>query len=63
MNRKECQVLTDMEKRLLDMTGDLANAFCDLPKMHPNDVEEFVSALHRIQDLIYSRSGRREYPG
>ena len=47
------------EHKVLHLSTDLYNAFCDLPNEHSSDIVEFVAALHRIQDLVYSRPGRR----
>ena len=53
-------MFTAEEKRVIDLTVELVNAFAILPKEHPQDMDEFVAAIHRIQDMVLSRPGRRE---
>ena len=36
--------------------------FNNLPEQHPSDGSEFVSSLHRLQDLLAVRIVRRTYP-
>ena len=52
--------LTQDERRVADMTADVVNAYWELPVEHPSDRGEFVAAIHRVQDLILARPGRRE---
>lgn len=53
-------VLTEGEQAAMDATVKLWEAFCALPHEREGDTAEFVAALHRIQDLILMRPGRRE---
>ena len=52
---------TDLEKRILLRTVDLVEDFQSLPKEHPMQDSEFVSAIHRVQDLILARLGARVF--
>ena len=47
--------LTEEEKAVLMLTRDLANEYLDLPELHVDDQQEFVLAIHSIQNLIMSR--------
>ena len=52
--------LTKQELDVLDISVEFYESYRKLPVQHPNDTEEFIDALHRLQDLILARSGRRE---
>ena len=52
-------MLNPDEQHVIDLTVKLTNAFCQLPEEHPADKEEFVQAIHRIQDMVMSRPVRR----
>ena len=56
-------MLTPAEKHVVHLTVQLTNAFCRLPEEHSQDKDEFVLLVHRIQDMVLSRPGRREYNG
>ena len=49
--------LTVDEKKVLDMTVELVNAYAALPKEHPSDLVEFCYSIHQIQNSIMSRLG------
>ena len=53
--------LTQDERKVVDMTADVVNAYWELPVEHPSDRGEFVAAIHHVQDLILARPGRREF--
>jgi len=36
--------------------------YCKLPQQHPNEIQEFMVALHTIQNLLTIRIARRCYP-
>lgn len=36
--------------------------YCKLPQQHPNEIQEFMVALHTIQNLLTIRIVRRCYP-
>ena len=50
--------LTAAENRILKLTAELWNSYCELPKQHPSDDDEFLSALHGLQYLIGIRGIR-----
>ena len=54
--------MTEAEKRLLQMTADLWNAFLDLPDRHPSDAEETQRDIHNIQNRIMARCAVRSCP-
>ena len=58
--RRRPELLTKTERRVMDATVALYEAFMGLPVEHPDDGRDFVDALHRIQDLVLSRPGRRQ---
>ena len=53
-------ILTDEERRILDLTADVWNAFCELPVQHPNDTTELGLVIHDLQRFILARPGERE---
>lgn len=54
--------LTDEEQLCMNHLVTAFNVFSALPRQHTSDMGEFVSSLHRLQDLIGIRIVRREYP-
>ena len=50
---------TPRERSLMRLTAELYQEYCELPTQHPDDVREFVTALHQIQLLIQKRPGFR----
>lgn len=53
-------MITDEEKRLTQLLGDIWNAYLELPVEHPMDRAEFCGMIHGCQEKILMRSGRRE---
>lgn len=47
--------LTEAEVAVIALTSALTKAYSALPREHPNEWTEFVSAMHRIQDLVAAR--------
>ena len=47
--------LTDAERAVIALTSALSASFGALPSQHPQEWAEFVSAMHRIQDLVAAR--------
>jgi len=54
---------TEAEARCHDSLMVSCQEFIDLPRQHPDEMRDFVDAVHRIQDLLAVRIVRREYPG
>ena len=52
-------MMTDEERRLLDLTVDVWNGFVALPAQHPEELHEMGHAIHRVQHLIMVRPTRR----
>ncbi len=52
--------VTEQEAKVASMLGAAWNAFLELPIEHPSDRTEFCQALHQAQNIVLSRSGRRE---
>lgn len=53
--------MTNQEKKVLDASVELWNEFCELPKEHPDDENEFRFHVHAIQNMIFARQTIREY--
>lgn len=51
--------LTEQEAKVATMLGDAWNEFLALPVEHPMQQAEFCTAIHRCQDMVLARSGRR----
>lgn len=51
--------VTETEYQIARMLGDAWNLFCQLPKEHPMQDQEFCSAIHKCQDMVLSRAGIR----
>lgn len=47
--------LTDAEARAFDITVDLYNHVIEFPVQHPDDIDEFIAAIHRIQEKLMAR--------
>ena len=59
----ETSGLTPREEKCLHHLSASYGVFLDLPIQHPDDMRDFVDAVHRIQDLIAMRIARRLFPG
>jgi hypothetical protein len=55
--------MTEEEKLLMDLTGDVFNRFLALPELHPSDAPEFAVHIHALQNMILARVGYRQYTG
>ncbi|MHC4413203.1 MAG: hypothetical protein ACYSW6_09610 [Planctomycetota bacterium] len=53
--------LTEQEMEVLMLTRDLANDFLELPEFHVDDRQEFVLAIHSIQNIIMSRPAMESF--
>ncbi len=54
--------LTESEQRVSDHLVAAFNEFTQIERTHPNEMGEFVSAIHRLQDLLAVRIVRRQFP-
>jgi len=43
------------EERLMRYLADAYNLFINLPQTHPSHINEFVSSIHKCQDVITHR--------
>ncbi|MBD8685029.1 hypothetical protein [Pseudomonas sp. CFBP 13719] len=50
---------TDQEATTARLLGEVWNAYLALPVEHPMEQTEFCAAIHRCQDMVLARSGRR----
>lgn len=46
----------------MDSLFDAAEVYRMLPVEHPDEPHEFLTALHRLQDLLAVRVVRRQFP-
>jgi hypothetical protein len=53
---------TDKEQKIMDLLVEAHNNFIELDITHPMEITEWVSNLHKLQDLLGSRVLRRDYP-
>jgi len=50
---------TEQEAFIARLLGEVWNAYLALPVEHPMEQAEFCAAIHRCQDIVLARSGRR----
>jgi hypothetical protein len=53
---------TKDEREVSDLLLRVIEKYFALPKQHPSDTTEFITAIHQIQHLIGMRILRRDYP-
>lgn len=53
---------TPEEDEIMQLLVQAHNKFILLPPSHPNEQQEWATALHRLQDLIGHRVLKRNYP-
>ena len=46
----------------MDALCDAVEAYAELEVQHPNEPDEFIAAIHRLQDQLAARVCRRLYP-
>jgi hypothetical protein len=54
--------LTDEEGVVADALVQAVEAWARLPRQHPQEINEFVTAMHTCQGLLTTRIARRLYP-
>jgi len=54
--------LTDDEGVVSDALVRAVEAWARLPRQHPQEINEFVTAIHACQGLLTTRIARRLYP-
>ena len=54
--------LTPAEHQILEDLTAALDGFAKLPIQHPSDLQDFITEIHRLQDLLAVRVARREYP-
>jgi len=55
-------VLTGAERALVRSIAAVHDEFCALPERRPGELDEWVSGVHRLQDMVMSRAAARAYP-
>ncbi|EJA2567274.1 TPA: hypothetical protein ACRNH0_003336 [Pseudomonas aeruginosa] len=51
--------LTQQEARVVDLLAQAWNEYLQLPVEHSVEAPEFCVAIHRCQDMVLARCGRR----
>lgn len=54
--------LTEKEQEVMDHLVRAIQIYSELPIEHPNEPQEFLHSLHRLQDILAIRVVRRIYP-
>jgi hypothetical protein len=54
------QLLTDEEGDVVNALAQAWNRFVELPVEHPDDLSEFRSGIHRLQEKVLARPARRQ---
>ena len=54
--------LTQAETDVMSALNSAMTGFAALPRQHPDELREFVSAIHRLQDLMAARVVQRYFP-
>jgi hypothetical protein len=54
--------LTYREQDCMDSLTKAVKEWSALTREHPDEMKEFIDAIHRAQDLLAVRIARREYP-
>ena len=54
--------LTGEEQQVMDHLVGAYNGFRQLESQHPDEMTDFLSSIHRVQDLLAVRAMRRLYP-
>ena len=52
--------MSEQERVVLACLADAWNEFIKLPAQHPHEQQEFMHAIHRLQDLVAARAAYRE---
>jgi len=55
-------MLTEEEKEVIKLLGEVWNKFLALPDPHPSDDEEFCHYIHILQRHVMVRPTRRNHP-
>lgn len=53
--------ITQQEAAIAQRLGDIWGEYLALPPEHPTEAREFCDAIHRCQDMILARVGRRAF--
>lgn len=56
-------MITTGEREVLDALASAHSRYVQLTAEHPDELRDWVTTLHRLQDLIAVRVARRAEPG
>ena len=54
--------MTDAEKRCMERLMESYGEWLEMERLHPDEVRDFVDAVHKIQGLIGMRVLHRHHP-
>jgi hypothetical protein len=54
--------MNDLEQAVMDSLCEAVEGYSLLEIQHPDEPVEFMSAIHRLQDMLATRVCRRLYP-
>lgn len=52
----------ELEKKCMDGIVIALKAWIKMERQHPDEMRDFFDSIHRIQDLLAVRVGRRNFP-
>jgi len=55
------QPFTEQEESVMDLLIKAHKEFIALERMHPMEVQEWVHAFHKLQDILFYRVVKRDY--
>ena len=53
---------TPQEEWIMECLVEAHNSFTELTREHPQEITEWITAVHHLQDLLGARALRRIYP-
>jgi len=56
------QPFTPDEQEIMDLLVKAHNKFVTLERKHPMEVDEWVRSFHKLQDIMFYRVIKRDYP-
>lgn len=60
--KAEKQPFTPDEEEIMNLLVQAHNKFAALERMHTSEIPEWVISLHKLQDILFYRVVKRDYP-
>lgn len=57
---RDQNMLTDQERKVLNLLADAWNEYCKLDIQHPSHSDEFMTNIHHAQRVVMSRPTARD---